>query len=89
MTDQPAEPTGIPDALTIILRKPVTLGDTYTKLELREPTADEWARWDKLSGIDADIMSVSIVSGVPEPAVRMIGARDLITASRYLARFLD
>lgn len=80
----------LPDALTVTLRKPVELGGiVYAKLDLREPTADEWTRWDQKSGIDADIIAVSTVSGVPEPAVRMIGARDLLAASRYIARFLN
>ena len=79
----------LPDELIVTLRKPVTLGDTYTELRLREPTAAEWMQWDKLTGIDADIKAVATVSGVPEAAVRMIGARDLVQAARYLARFLD
>lgn len=79
----------IPEELVITLRKPVTLGDTYSELRLREPTASEWMQFDKLTGVEADIKSVSIVSGVPEPAVRLIGARDLLAASRYLARFLS
>lgn len=79
----------IPEELIVALRKPVTLGETYTELKLREPTAAEWAMFDKLSGVDADIKSVSVVSGVPERAISLIGARDLLTASRYLARFLS
>ena len=84
-----ADETQIPDEMVVILRKPVTLGETYTELKLREPTAAEWAMFDKVTGIDADIKSVSIVSGVPERAIGMIAARDLIIASRYLARFLS
>ena len=79
----------IPEELVITLRKPVTLVVEYTELKLREPTAAEWAQFDKLTGVEADIRSVSIVAGVPEKAVAMIGARDLLTASRYLARFLS
>lgn len=79
----------IPELLVITLRKPITLGETYAELRLREPTAAEWTQWDKLSGVEADIKSVSLVSGVPEPVIRQIGTRDLLTASRYLARFLD
>lgn len=82
----PEQPT---EELTIVLRKPVVLGsETYSELKLREPTAAEWQQWDKLDGVEADVMAVSIVSGVPMPAVRMIGSRDLIKAARYLALFL-
>jgi len=79
----------IPESLTVTLRKPVSLGDqSYTQLALREPTAAEWQQWSKLEGVEADIMAVSIVSGTPKPVVERIGARDLMTAARYLARFL-
>jgi hypothetical protein len=79
----------IPEELIITLRKPVTLGsETYSQLILREPTASEWMQFDKLTGVEADILAVATVSGVPMPAIRMIGARDLIIASRYLANFL-
>jgi len=89
--DQPT-PTvpELPEDLTVLLRKPVTLGSmTYSELKLREPTAAEWQQWDKLEGIDGDIKAVSVVSGVPEPAIRLIGARDLIQASRYIGAFLS
>lgn len=78
------------DELVVTLRKPVTLGsETYTQLALREPTAAELLQWDRLEKTEADIKAVAIVSGVPEAAVRMIGARDLITASRFIGSFLD
>lgn len=80
----------VPDELVVTLRKPVTLGPlTFTELRLREPTAAEWQGWDKLSGVEADVKAVATVSGVPEPAVALIGTRDLIQASRYLANFLS
>lgn len=76
--------------LTVQLRTPIPLGDnTYSELKLREPTAAEWTKWDKLSGIEADIMAVSIVAGVPEPVIRQIGASALMKASRFILLFLD
>ncbi len=75
--------------LTVPLRQPVSLGETHTVLELREPTAAEWSQWSHLRGVDSDIKAVSVISGVPEAAVRMIGSRDLIKASRFIALFLD
>lgn len=79
-----------PAELIVPLRKPVTLGSqVYAEIRLREPTAAEWKQWDKLSGVEADTTAIAVVSGVPLPAVEMIGARDLIIGARYLARFLD
>lgn len=84
-----ADETEIPEELTVTLRKPVELGSiTYTELKLREPTADEWEQFDKLTGVSADIKALAIVSGVPEPAVRKIGARDLRKGSKFVASFL-
>ena len=81
--------TDLPDELVIVLRKPVTLGtEAYHELKLREPTAAEWTQWDKLDGVDADVKAVATVSGLPHAAVAMIGTRDLITASKYIAAFL-
>lgn len=78
-----------PPELVLTLDNPVTLGElSYTSVILREPTAGEWMLWDKLSGIDADIMAVSVVSGIPEAAVRKLPASKLLQASRYLAGFL-
>lgn len=84
------EEEDLPETLTISLRKPVEHGGiTYTELHLREPTADEWTRWDNLSGVEADIMAISTIAGMPQLAVRKVGARDLLKGSRYIARFLD
>ena len=73
----------------VTLRRPVTLGETtYRELRLREPKAIELIDWDQAKGVAADIAIVSAVSGVPEAAVRMIGARDLMEAGAYLAHFI-
>ena len=75
--------------LTIELRQPVVLGEQHDKLTLREPTAAEWSQWSHLRGVESDIKAVSVISGVPEAAVRLIGSRDLIKAARFIALFLD
>lgn len=78
------------ETLTITLRKPVKLGEVeFKELRLREPTGAEWMQFDKLDGVEADLKAIAIVSGVPEPAVNMIGTRDIIRASRFLAGFLS
>ena len=76
--------------LTVPLRTPVPLGGvTYSELKLREPTAAEWKKWDKLAGIEADIMAVSVVAAVPEQVVGQIGARALMKSSRFIQLFLS
>ncbi len=79
-----------PDTLTLPLRKPLKLGDhTWRALELHEPTAAQWQQWDGLKGVEADIKAVSIVSGVPDVAIKQLGTRDLIKASAFIAGFLS
>lgn len=87
---EPAAEADLPDELVIPLRKAVSLGEiVYDKLVLREPTGAEWEQWDKLgAGIEADHFAIALVSGVPLPAVKKIGARDLRQAARYISRFL-
>ena len=78
-----------PEELTITLRSPVKLGEaSYTHLTLREPTGAQWMEVDKIdNGVESDIKLIALVSGVPEPAVKQIGARDLRQAAKYLASF--
>lgn len=77
------------DELTITFRKPIVVGgETYTSVNLQEPTAAQWLLWSDLEGLAADIKAVAIVGGIPEPAVRQMGARDLRKASEFIATFL-
>lgn len=79
-----------PEELVITLRRPVQLGDiTYRELKLREPTAAEWAQWGGMTGPEADIKAVAIVSGLPEAVIRKIGVRDVTRAAGYIAGFFD
>ncbi len=79
----------IPETLTFTLRKPIEhAGNQIESITLREPTADEWTRWDGKEGVEADIIAISTVAGIPQVAVRKMGVRDLIKGSRYIARFL-
>ena len=80
--------TEIPDEMVVPLRESIELGNlSYTELKLREPTAAQVAMWDKLSGTEADIMAVAVVSGVPKQVVEKLKIRDLNKASGYIARF--
>lgn len=79
----------IEEELTIVLRKAVTFGgQVYDKLVLREPTAGQMLEWDKLNGHEADVKAVSVVSGLPAPAVHLLGARDFTKAAKFIASFL-
>lgn len=87
--DNAAAAQELPEELTITLRKPIDFGGaSYTEIKLREPTAGEWEKWDKLTGVEADIMAISVVSGTPKQVVAKVGARDLLAASRFIATFL-
>lgn len=75
---------------TVTLLKPIVIGAEQTKeLRLREPTAGEFARASaEANPMDADIMLVSLVSGVPVPIVRRLGIRDFNAAAEYLRGFI-
>ncbi|WP_260927359.1 phage tail assembly protein [Novosphingobium sp. 9] len=84
------EAEDLPETLTITLRKPVEHnGLKIDEIMLREPTADEWKRWDGLTGAECDITAVSTVAGIPLAAAHKLGVRDLLQGSRYIGRFLD
>lgn len=87
--EEPAPaPAPADDELTITLRKPATLAtESWPKLVLREPTAAQMIQWDRLSGAEANIMAVSVVSGVPRTAIEQIGVRDLLAAARFIGSF--
>ena len=77
------------DAFVLPLRKPITFASiTYTELNLKEPTAQQWTCWDKLDGVEADIMAVATIAAVPKQVVEQLGSRDLLIAARYIVRFL-
>jgi len=85
-----------PEQMTLELSKPVTLGsETYSVLELREPTVGEVEKAQRAqrgadgSATASDIVLVSLVSGVPKPAVEKIVYRDFRKAVEYLAVFLE
>ncbi|HEX7853875.1 MAG TPA: phage tail assembly protein [Sphingobium sp.] len=89
LNDQMPSVDDLPEEMVITFRKLLTLGEiSYDQIVLREPTALQVTQWDKLSGVEADIVAVSIVSGIPKPAVEKLPIRDLIKASRFIASFL-
>lgn len=86
--DERAATPSLPDELTITLRKPVEhAGISYATMTLREPTGAQWLEWDKLDGLDRNLTAITVISGMPKPAVAKIGVRDLREAQDYLNAF--
>ncbi|MBV2180889.1 MAG: phage tail assembly protein [Castellaniella sp.] len=85
------------DEMTLTLRHPITLGEgieaqSYSKLDLREPLAEEVLDFNRRSGKDAgDALRYLIakVSGVPLAVIGKMRARDFTKASSYLMDFLN
>jgi len=85
------------DEFTLTLRKPITLGEgvdaeTYTKLDLREPEAEEVLDFNRRSAKDAgDALKrlIAKVSGAPLAVVGKMKARDFMEASEYLTSFME
>lgn|SRR5690606_13946703 len=85
----------LPDEETIPLSNPVSLGKEhreYHEITLKEPSLDEVDRFyqerekdNPLSGMG---LLISLVSGVPRPAVRKLKYRDYKRCEVWLTRFL-
>ncbi|WP_198356121.1 phage tail assembly protein [Sphingomonas sp. TX0522] len=87
-TDTPAMADIMPDTRTLTLRKPVPfLDESVATLDLREPRAGEMLRWAHLSGIEANIVAVSVVSGRPVSVIGQLVARDIIAAAEFINAF--
>lgn len=82
--------TDLPETHTLSLRRAVKLGDqSYSSLELREPTSIELLEINKHAGTSADIVAVSRVAGVPSAAVKLIAASALVAAAGWIAKTID
>ncbi|PWI82144.1 phage tail assembly protein [Enterobacter sp. CGMCC 5087] len=86
----------LPDKETITLSKPVSLGKEYCEyheITLKEPTLDEvdkfyQERESEKSTLMGMGLLISLVSGVPRPAVRKLSYRDYKRCEVWLSRFL-
>ena len=83
----------VPDQLTIILRKPVTLGsETYDSITVNEPTVGQIEAFakesDRVHPLQAMNNLVATVSGVNKAAINLMSARDGKKARDFLANFL-
>lgn len=78
------------EELIVDLRRPIDGPDgPVSRLVVREPTAGEIMMWDSLSGVAADIMAISVVTGVPKSVVEKLPARDFHRAARRIGAFLS
>ena len=76
---------------TIVLRKPVMLGDvTYAELNLREPTAGELSKATRVGGgndVDVAISLISQIAEVPITVVGKLSQRDFTEVNNFLGGF--
>lgn len=77
------------DEKTIVLLKPVTIGDiVYEKLDLREPTAGELNQASKAdSNIGMAIILIQVIAKVPKSVVEKLCQRDFQAANDFLGSF--
>lgn len=75
--------------LTVQLLKPVDhAGETYTELQLSEPTAGQMIDADKAgAGLASLVKLISMVAAIPHGAALKIGRRDLWVCERFFASF--
>lgn len=86
----------LPDKETITLSQPVSVGKEhmeYHEITLKEPTLDEvdnfyQEREKHKSALAGMGLLISLVSGVPRPAVRKLSYRDYKRCEVWLTRFL-
>lgn len=79
-----------PAEFELRLRRPVTWKEeTFESLPLREPTLAEFERILAQPEAKRRCASVSIVTGIPEGAVRMMDIGDVVRAEAYLTSFFD
>lgn len=79
-----------PNEQEIVLRKSIThAGETYDRLNLREPTCAEWEETLEQPSTKQRRFIVSKVSGIPQAAVAQMGIGDVTRAEEYLMRFFE
>ncbi len=86
----------LPDEETIILSYPISMGKEhpeYHEITLKEPSLDEVDNFYKerekeMSALTGMSLLISLVSGVPRPAVRKLKYRDYKRCEVWLSLFL-
>lgn len=76
------------DTLDLELRKPVDFdGKTFTQLVLREPSAGELEVINKLTDFTRDLVAISLLTGIPRPAVDKMLAGDVLRGMKFINSF--
>lgn len=83
-----------PEEKTLVLNKPIELaGETFSHLDLREPTVAELIKFDSAAEKDGvlkgTLFLISMVTGVPVPALEKLGALNYREVERYLKFFIN
>lgn len=85
----------LPEEETIILSHPISLGKDspdYPEITLKEPSLDQADKFyqerEKASLLSGMGLLISLVSGVPRPAVMKLKFRDYKRCEVWLSRFL-
>lgn len=78
---------------TIKLKRPVTHGqETYTELNLKEPTAAQVIKAQKDGAANGPlacaILLIAEVCAIPKAAVERVGISDIMDAEGFLGRFM-
>ena len=81
------------DEFSLTLRKPLaTAAGEVTSLQLREPTAGELDKFTRAiaakGDIGATLLLIALVTGIDQPLLEKLGARDFQAASDYLGSFM-
>lgn len=79
------------DELTLVLRKPISVGDQqYAELQLSEPTAKQLREAEKAGGAtDQMVKLISLNAKVPLSVVDGMVQRDLSRAASFFGHFGD
>lgn len=79
------------DEKTVVLRKPIMLGDvTYAEVNLREPTAGELSKATRAgadNNVDVAISLISQIAGLPMKVVQSFSQRDFQECNDFLGSF--
>lgn len=79
-----------PEEFELVLRKPVELGgETYDRLQLREPTDEEWEKVMAAPDGKRRRVGLALVSGIPEKAIAKMAIGDTVRGEAYLTSFFD
>lgn len=62
---------------------------TIAELTIKEPTAGDLLKWDKLSGFEADVVAVATVTGILRPFIERLPANKVLEAAQIIGNFIS